>query len=232
MKKILLTIILLLFTLGLYSQKNDCFSEEVNVNYIYYFINSNETNISKYGETSNDFNYGISFMISKYFNNFKLGIGMNYATKYFHSNNVTFAPTIDKSENRLQYLNFPIVASYKFFNKNKYSISINAGFVFHNILDYQVRTFYKDGSFNYYNWNVKNRNYKNIGISATFGPTFSREFGKNFKLNIYPNINYILLLDHSTDYYFSEFYPVHTHTEMPDDRLSLSLSVGIEYIFK
>lgn len=204
---------LLIFICGFktYSQEKKYFSIEMDVNYYYYFLGENNTN---------NFNYGLSIIVSKYINKLKISSGLNYSIKSYDSDGDDFF-LIKKREYKLDYLNFPILSNIEIINRKSFNSSILFGFIFNKILDYNIKSYYfNEKTLN----NNINENKTNLGTTLNLGLTYSKITGKKWQLNISPFINYILIPDH--------YNGKPQYTNFPDDRFSLGLKMGIEYLCK
>ena len=210
MRKIILCLLIFFSAVKIYSQQNDCFSTEFDANYYYYFVGN--TN-------SNNLNYGFSLLVSNYIQKLKISTGIGYSIKSYNSQGDPFS-SILKREYNLEYLNFPIIANIEFFSHRKFFSSILTGFRFNQIVDYKIETYYQDGEiFTDDNLLV----YKQLGITFMLGTTFSKLIGTKCIVNLSPFINYNLVPDHDNqrpDY-----------RNIPDDKISIGLRLGIEYLF-
>lgn len=211
MKRIIFCLLLFFLALKTFSQDKDYFSTEFDANYYYYFVGDN---------SSNNFNYGFSILISKYINKVKVSSGINYSTKSYNTQGDPFW-LIEKREHNLDYLNFPIITNIEIFSHRKFSSSVLTGFTFNQIIDYKIKSFYLNGE-TLIEDNLLND--KKLGLTFLLGTTFSKSIGNKWLLNLSPFINYKLIPDHNDqrpDY-----------KNIPDDRVFLGFKLGIEYLFK
>jgi len=211
MKRIIFCLLLFFLALKTFSQDKDYFSTEFDANYYYYFVGDN---------SSNNFNYGFSILISKYINKVKVSSGINYSTKSYNTQGDPFW-LIEKREHNLDYLNFPIITNIEIFSHRKFSSSVLTGFTFNQIVDYKIKSFYLNGE-TLIEDNLLND--KKLGLTFLLGTTFSKSIGNKWLLNLSPFINYKLIPDHNDqrpDY-----------KNIPDDRVFLGFKLGIEYLFK
>jgi hypothetical protein len=211
MRKIIFYLLLFFLALKTFSQDKDYFSTEFDANYYYYFVGDN---------SSNNFNYGFSILISKYINKVKVSSGINYSTKSYNTQGDPFW-LIEKREYNLDYLNFPIITNIEIFSHRKFSSSVLTGFTFNQIVDYKIKSFYLNGE-TLIEDNLLND--KKLGLTFLLGTTFSKSIGNKWLLNLSPFINYKLIPDHNDqrpDY-----------KNIPDDRVFLGFKIGIEYLFK
>lgn len=211
MRKIIFYLLLFFLALKTFSQDKDYFSTEFDANYYYYFVGDN---------SSNNFNYGFSILISKYINKVKVSSGINYSTKSYNTQGDPFW-LIEKREHNLDYLNFPIITNIEIFSHRKFSSSVLTGFTFNQIIDYKIKSFYLNGE-TLIEDNLLND--KKLGLTFLLGTTFSKSIGNKWLLNLSPFINYKLIPDHNDqrpDY-----------KNIPDDRVFLGFKIGIEYLFK
>lgn len=211
MRKIIFYLLLFFLALKTFSQDKDYFSTEFDANYYYYFVGDN---------SSNNFNYGFSILISKYINKVKVSSGINYSTKSYNTQGDPFW-LIEKREHNLDYLNFPIITNIEIFSHRKFSSSVLTGFTFNQIIDYKIKSFYLNGE-TLIEDNLLND--KKLGLTFLLGTTFSKSIGNKWLLNLSPFINYKLIPDHNDqrpDY-----------KNIPDDRVFLGFKLGIEYLFK
>ena len=211
MKRIIFCLLLFFLALKTFSQDKDYFSTEFDANYYYYFVGDN---------SSNNFNYGFSILISKYINKVKVSSGINYSTKSYNTQGDPFW-LIEKRKYNLEYLNFPIITNIEIFSHRKFSSSVLTGFTFNQIIDYKIKSFYLNGE-TLIEDNLLND--KKLGLTFLLGTTFSKSIGNKWLLNLSPFINYKLIPDHNDqrpDY-----------KNIPDDRVFLGFKLGIEYLFK
>jgi hypothetical protein len=88
------------------------------------------------------------------------------------------------------------------------------------IIDYNLTTYYMDGGVS----SKKITDYDDkIGLSIFSGVNVSIPVYRNFNLNVSPIIKYILAPGYGSQ------RP--NYESLPEDRLSFSLSIGIEYLF-
>ncbi len=211
MKKIILFIILIICVSKIYGQKKNYFSIEGDANYYYYFIGENN---------SNNFNYGFSIIISEYINKLKVSSGINYAIMSFDTQGDIFY-SIKNREYKIVYLNFPIIGNFEIISQNTFVSSILIGVIFNHILDYNIKTYYLNGETLTEN-NIKEN--QKLGVTLTFGTTFSKSIGNKYTLNFSPFINYKLVSDHDSQ------RP--SYRNLPNDKISLGFKIGIEYFLK
>lgn len=210
MRKTIFCLLLFFWTTTTFSQDKDYFSTEFDANYYYYFV----------GENNNNLNYGFSLLVSKYIQKVKLSAGVNYSIKSYNSQGDQFY-SILKREYNLEYLNFPIIANIEIFSQRKFHSSILIGFTFNQITDYTIKSYYLNGKTLTENNLLDN---KRLGISFVFGTTFSKLIGNKYLFNLSPIISYKLVSDHDNqrpDY-----------KNIPDDKISIGVRIGIEYLFK
>lgn len=211
MKKILSSLLLVLLTLEIYSQERNYFSTEFDANYFYYFVGNDNTN---------NFNYGFSFLCSKYMHKLKLSTGVNYSTKSYYSQEDIYN-SIAKREYNLRYLNIPIIANIDLISQKELSISLLTGFGFNNIVYYSIETYFLNGDSENDNDLLQA---KKMGVTYMLGTTFSKSIGEKFILNLSPIANYKLIPD------YTDQRPIYKN--IPNDRLSLGFRIGIEYLIK
>jgi hypothetical protein len=214
MKKIVFCLLFFIGAFKTYSQGKGFFSTEIDANYYYY---------CSLGESTNKFNYGFSILISKYINRLKVSSGLNYSTKsyYYDVTPIASRNYLNKRDYKATYLNFPIVANIEIFSQRKFCSSILTGFMFNQIVYYNIKSYYLNGETLTENILLDNRR---LGVSFIFGTTFSKLVGNKCQLNLSPFINYKLLSDHDNqrpDY-----------KNIPDDKISIGFRIGIEYFFK
>ncbi len=150
----------------------------------------------------------------------KLSTGINYSTKSYYSQ-ADINNSIAKREYDLKYLNIPIIANIELMSQKGVSISLLTGFVFNNIVDYNIETYFLNGDSENENDLLED---KKIGVTYMLGTTFSKSIGEKFILNMSPIANYKLIPDHSDQ------RP--NYKNIPNDRLSLGFKIGIEYLIK
>jgi hypothetical protein len=210
-KNLVILIVIYLGLVNLYGQQKECFTAEVGASN-YQYIGSEQY--------SNNFSYGFSFIISKYFNNIKLSTGGRYINKSIDELGDDFY-SIEKYEHQIRYLSFPFIGSYVFEAKKKIIPSLQTGLCFHKILDHTIKSFYTDGENQTFEGNEENRQ---LGVSLILGSTISRQINSQFAINLSAYFDYKLIPDYQNQ------RP--TFFNLPEDRFSIGISLGIEYFFK
>lgn len=224
MKKI---IFILLFALNLsqiYSQEKNYFSVQFDADYIYYFYNNKDNNIYNQLDLKNKFNYGFSLMGSKYFNKFKISTGINYVSKTCnHKDFEGDSWGVKSIDKKIKYINLPIIGSYEIFSHNTFNTDIDLGLILNRIVDYRLKTYYINN-----NVSIGDNIYagQQLGLSIIGGFTFTKLIGQKFALNIQPFICYKLINDHDIK------YSMYIGSKLPDDKLSLGIKIGLEFLFK
>jgi hypothetical protein len=211
-------IFILLFALcisQIYSQEKNYFSIQADANYYYYFID----------DYKNNFNYGFSLVGSKYFNKFKINIGINYSTKSFF-----FERNLLKLEYNLKYLNYNLVVNYKLLSNKNFLCDFLLGMKFNQIIDYTRKFHYENG----YISKIKLRPDNYLGISFTSGFNFSTFINKNLIINFSPFIDFKIKQDQLAESPILDPMPIplYSSNNVIKDKVSLGFTVGIEYLFK
>lgn len=210
MKRITLFLFILSLSFHAIGQKKDFYSIELDANYYRYVLRNTY---------SQDFNYGFSLVFNRYVNRAVIGIGINYRTKSFGNNGDTFF-FVEKYDYSIDYLNLPFIFKYKLNSNDIIRLYLVGGLELNKIINYNLTTYYMNGK-------VSSRSItsfdERIGLSIFSGVNFSLPICNNFNLNISPIFSYILVPDHGSQ------RP--SYESLPEDRLSFSLSIGIEYLF-
>lgn len=218
-------IFILLFALSLshlYSQEKNYFSIQADNSYQYYFFNNNDENLYKL-DFKNKFNYGFSLIGSKYFNKFKISTGIKYISKTCNNNvEEPLSETLSR-DFKIKYINLPIIGSYEIFSRNTFNTDIDLGLILNRIVDYRLKTYYINN-----NVSIGDNIYagQQLGLSIIGGFTFTKLIGQKFALNIQPFICYKLINDHDIK------YSMYIGSKLPDDKLSLGIKIGLEFLFK
>lgn len=156
------------------------------------------------------FNYAVAVMPAFNFNRFKISFGGAYSTNtYSQDFDINDSTQKGNVECRFKYVAIPIVFSYKFINKENYSLSGLAGIFETRLVDYKKTSTYqgvqgeKKTVDTYFGEN-------NIGYGANIGIMFSRRLFSNFWMNvsscfIYHNYNRSLNLQIGLEYRFTNF---------------------------
>jgi len=187
----------------------------------YYFMQ-----LDKYGEhkdVTNNANFMVGVSVNKYINTFKIELGVAYGTKNytFHYRDVASAITEEKMQ--LSYYIIPIIIHKKLFTDSKNTVSLSLGSAFLKPFGYSKETMFKDGS----KQDARDMpvNYK-IGNTARFGMKYSRSLIGS-KLIVFSG----LYGDYKFNMDYSERGSSLYHHDLTDDRFSLGLNFGIEWIF-
>ncbi len=214
MKKIIIFLIFTIYASNIFGQKENNFSIEGDVNYYYHNISKN---------TKNNFNYGFSILLSKYINRLKVGFGTNFATKnYFYEISPNISNSFaNKREYKLKYLNFPFLLDINVLNsKNRIHINVLSGLILNKVIDYDIATYYTNKQPLYEN---KTDIEMKLGLSLRLGTNISFKINNNIRLNVGTFADYKLILNSISqrpDY-----------SNLPDNRFSVGLKTGIEYLF-
>lgn len=207
--RISISLLLLILSFQVLSQKEDNISIEIDAKYYYYFMKQS---------ISQHFNYGFSAIIFRNTNKIDVGIGVNYRTKSFEDNGDSFFE-VDKYEYKIEYLDFPFVFNYEISSKNNFGFHYIGGFELNKIINYNLSIYYLDGDYT----DKKEDNGNKIGFSIFSGIILSKSISNRFILKLSPVICYNLVPDHVPQ------RP--NYDALPDDRLRFILSVGFEYLF-
>lgn len=223
------TVFILLFALSIsqiYSQEKNYFSIQVDNSYQYYFFNNNDENLYKL-DFKNKFNYGFSLIGSKYFNKFKISTGINYISKTCNNNvEEPLSETLSR-DFKIKYINLPIIGSYEIFSRNTFNTDIDLGLILNRIIDYRIKV-YSINNQTFISDNIDAG--QQLGLSITGGFTFSKLIGKKLVLNLQPYVCYKIINDH--DYNKIRNPNFYIYYILPEDRFSLGIQLGIEYLFK
>jgi hypothetical protein len=211
MKKALFLLFSFICTELLYSQSEEYFSTEFELNYYSDFIDQGY---------SNDLNYAFSILISKYIKKLKISSGINYSIKSYVSR-PEIVHSIQKRKYNLENLNFPIIATYKISSKERNSLSVFTGFVLNQILNDEKELYYLSGETIVQNNLIDNQN---LGATLVLGTTFTKSIGNKYRLNLSPCINYIAVSNNNNQRPSDNYFP--------DYKLSVGLKIGLEYLFK
>ncbi|MCK5137516.1 MAG: hypothetical protein KAR19_17150 [Bacteroidales bacterium] len=200
------------FSLGLLNlngQAKSYYSAEVNANY-YNFLS---------GEIlSNNFSYGLSFVVSKKIDKLKLSTGLTYTFKCIDLYGSSFY-SIDKYEHQIKYISIPIHGSIGLNTKKTIYPSILTGFSFHSIYDHKILIHSINGDVQTVDGNEENRN---LGVSLLIGMKITKSLFPNCLVNLSSFVDWSLIPDYKNQ------RP--DHLNIPEDRLFLGLSIGVEYI--
>lgn len=213
MKKTIVFILMAFCFFELYSQEENCLSAEIDGSSYHYFMNEGR---------HNDFNYGYSFILSKYIHNIKVSFGANYSTKntYLNIQPTSWLDSLNKIDYNISYLNFPIFVTFNVYSFNKLKITCLGGVVFNKIINYDITTHYQNKS------KITEKNIQagqNLGLSFRFGIGLTKSIFPNVNLNFSPFIDYKAMLD------YREQRP--DYRNLTDDRFSFGLKLGVEYLF-
>jgi hypothetical protein len=214
MKRLTLIIIIYSCVTTVFAQDKKNISIETDVDYFYHFMGRN---------TNNYFNYGISFLVSRSIDNLKISAGINYSTKnyYYNVSSQNSLDNLNKVEHKLSYVNFPILIKIRCCGNEQKKLSILSGFLFNRVIRYDKLSYFDDKPSIY----EKDLSVDSpqLGLTFRFGLNFSKNINNYFRINLEPFSDYKLILNtenSSPDY-----------ENIPDNRLSLGLKVGLEYMF-
>lgn len=213
MKQLTLIIIMSFCVMTIFAQDEKNNSIEADVDYFYHFMGSN---------THNYFNYGISILFSRSINDLKISTGINYSTKNYYYN-VTSQNSLDnlsKVEHKLSYINFPILITIKCYGNKQKRLSILSGLLFNKVIRYDKLSYFDDKPSLYErDLSVDSQ----LGLTFRLGLNFSKNINNHFRLNLEPFSDYKLILNTKN--------PRPDYINIPDNRLSLGLKIGLEYMF-
>ncbi len=164
-----------------------------------------------------------SINISKHYKKVKIGIGTNYSTKnYFYEVSSTISNNFaNKKEYKLKYLNFPFLLDFNVLNpNNRLYISVLSGIMFNKVIDYDKATYYtnKPPLFE-----KETDVGMKLGLSIRLGSNISYKINKSIYLNTTPFADFKLILNSISQRPDS--------SNLPDNRFSVGLKIGIEYLF-
>lgn len=210
--RIFLFIIMLLLISKISISQSNYFSVGTDVEYLNHYLGSN---------TKKHFNYGISFFVSRNINNLNVSTGFNFSTRDFyifleHDNS---SIGTYKKEYTLRYLNIPVLLQLSFSETKIGKFKVLGGFIFNNVIRFNVHTNNVETTEEISNDLDK---YYDLGISSRLGLNYANNLNKSFILNISPFIDYKLILNAKTTHY--------TIVSIPDNRLTLGIKIGIEYV--
>lgn len=197
----------------IFAQDEKITSVEADVQYFYHFMGDN---------TNNYFNYGISILISRSINNLKISTGINYSTKnyYYNVSSQNSLDNLNKVEHKLSYVNFPILIKISCCGNEQKKLSILSGFIFNKVIRYDKLSYFDDKPSIYErDLSVDSK----LGLTFRLGLNLSKNINNYFKINLEPFSDYKLILNTKNsrpDY-----------INIPDNRLSLGLKIGLEYMF-
>jgi hypothetical protein len=189
------------------------FSMEADVNYYYYFISQ---------KRKSDCNTGYSLLLSYTEGNFKYSSGINYSTKnsYYHADPSSSTSQLTKREYKLQYVNIPFIVSYGKKSLKKFSTQLVCGIIFNKIISYDITSYYlNDPSITEKSIDAN----KKTGISLRIGMNLRQSLNHKLYINYSPFIDYKATLDHQGD-------SSPDFRNLTDDRLSVGVKVGIEFV--
>jgi hypothetical protein len=200
-----------------YAQKGSdiFFSSEARLIYPQYF--------TKYEQKFND---GIGGLFIGNMKRLRFKTGLLFTTKNYLEQ---FESTslIDKITYNLDYFNIPMLFDLELRRrdsiKNQYFFS--PGIVFNIPRNYKSITYYKNGTPSTLNEAPDNYNF---GSSARLGFIYQRKLTRLLNINIETYVDYKFQLDYLE---FNNSSP-HWHSSYSNDRLSLGINLGIEWLYK
>lgn len=213
MKRLSLIITMCFCVITIFAQDEKKVSIETDVGYFYHFRGKN---------TSNYFNYGASILFSMSINNLKISTGLNYSTKnyYYDVASQNSLDNLNKVEHNLSYINYPILIKIRCCGNEQKKLSILSGFLFNQLIRYDKISYFDDKPTLYErDLSVDSQ----LGLTIRFGLNYSKNIHNHFRFNIEPFSDYKLILN--TKNYRPD------NLGVPDNRLSLGLKIGLEYIF-
>lgn len=210
--KVSLIILLSIFHIDIFCQKKESFSVESNYNYYYYFL-------SEYNH--NYYNQGFSLLASYIVDKTKVSSGINFSTKNYYSDfeNSQTMDTLNKTDYKISYINFPILISYSFCSSEKYKSDIFGGVVFNKIIKYDLTSYYLNKE-PIYEKDIDAG--QKTGTSLRLGFNISKYISQRLLVSFSSYADFKITLDHI------ESKP--NYHNLPNDRLSVGLKFGIEYI--
>lgn len=209
--KVLLIVIFCTLSIDSFSQKKENFSIETDVNYYYYYLG--DKNISY-------FNSGFSLLGSYSIDKLKISSGINLSTKDYYLN---FDPNItdylSKLDYKIRYINFPVLLNYTVYSSPKYKTDILGGVVFDRIIGYDIISHYSNKD------PIVEKNIEvdqKTGVSVRLGIGISRYINPHLLITLSPFTDFKIEIEKI------ESKP--NYHNLPNDRLSFGLKLGIEYI--
>lgn len=187
----------------------------------YYFMQLDK--YDDYKDVTNNANYIVGVSANKYINTFKFEFGVAYGTKNYTFQYTEVASPITEEKMQLSYYMLPIMIHKRLFTDSKNTVSLSLGSAFLKPFEYSKETIFKDGSKQYARDIPVN--YK-IGNTARIGMKYSRSLIGS-KLIVFSG----LYGDYKFNMDYSERGSSLYHHDLTDDRFSLGLNFGIEWIF-
>jgi hypothetical protein len=209
--KILIIVIFFTLSIDSFSQRKENFSIETDVNYYYYNLGNN---------TSNYFNYGFSILGSYTVDKLKVSSGINFSTKdYYVYIDPSITDPLSKLVYKIQNINFPVLLNYVAYSSHKFKTDILGGVVFNRVIGYNITSYYlnKDPIIEK-NIEVNQK----TGMSVRLGVNISRYINQHFLITLSPFTDFKIEVEQI------ESKP--NYHNLPNDRLSFGLKLGVEYI--
>lgn len=212
--KHLLGLLIILASCTVHGQDNDCFSVEIDGNYLQHSVSSNSTDL---------FNYGVSLLLSEKVAKIKFSTGINYATKYYYYDAVpsAYSGFEVRKEHRFQYINVPFLFTFGGNANDKMRIHFVGGVIYNRLIAYNLLTSYSNKPLVNERISVKSQN---PGFSLRLGVALSKRFHKNIVLNASPFCDFKFIRNYS-----EQSSPLQT---IPDTMFSFGMKIGFEYIFR
>ncbi|HFB61969.1 MAG TPA: hypothetical protein ENJ69_03195 [Bacteroidetes bacterium] len=219
MKKYIFLALLLTGSLAVQAQEKGGMSLEAGAAYYHPFFG---------GNTKNNFNYGFSLLVSKRFRNVKVSAGIDYATKkYYYEVNPTGFNPLTKREYDMQYLNFPFLVNITVARlSEKAELGLLTGLVLNKVAGYKIISTYANHPVSEDDLEIP----ASMGLTFRLGAAFSLPLGNRFRLNLTPFGDIKLVMNGNQDSSGDPY--AGSYRNLPDNRFTLGIQAGMEYLFK
>jgi len=212
MKKCILGILMIVYSLASYGQEENKFSIGMDANYLYHHLDK---------DMNNNFNYGFSLLMSENIARIKVSFGLNYSTfntYYTAKPTNNSASYLEKEEYEVQYLNFPLLVYFRNNSEKLSNVNPYIGIIVSKAINYDMVSYYLNTPPVYNN---------DIYMHQTLGFTF------RIGVNVSKPICQHIVLNTAI---FSDFKLVtnsvsrsHGFGELPDSGITFGLKIGVDY---
>ena len=218
MKRVIGFILACIFVLNMQAQEEKCWSLKLGTSTPYYFLDEKD------GKPIELLAFAPSIGVSKYFNKWNIGAGLDIAFM-----NVFF---YDKSP-YLIAVDFPLLVKYNFYHSEKTRLNLVSGIIYnlfglHNVTlrtpEGRISNIYTDGC-------------PLSAFSLRFGFEYSQELFRILRLNIQPFVNWKFFDKNSVEAYrfrpnkIGDFRLPYENASMPYDFV-VGINLGFEIMFK
>ena len=214
MKRIIGFILACVFVLNMQAQEEKCWSLKLDANTRYYFFDQ------KQGLPA----FAYSFMVSKYFNKWSIGIGLDiiFTKEYFYD-----------AQPYLGGGGFPLLVKYNFYHSNKARLNVVSGLIYNITGHYEGTLRTSEGRIGI----IYPNGYPLSAFSLGLGFEYSQELFRILRFNIQPFVNWKFFDKNSVEAY--RFYPnkagdsrsLYENASMPYDFV-VGINLGFEFMFK